>query len=64
MRDYHVGKREGLLVGVQSLSLNILSDNSPKQPTMDKGGGVLSKEISVLSVGGGYEEIIWFFQLS
>lgn len=53
MRDYHVGKREGLLVGVQSLSLNILSDNSPKQPTMDKGGGVLSKEISVLSVGGG-----------
>lgn len=63
MRDYHVGKREGLLVGVQSLSLNILSDNSPKQPTMDK-GGVLSKEISVLSVGGGYEEIIWFFQLS
>ena len=52
MRDYHVGKREGLLAGVQSLSLNILSDNSPKQPTMDK-GGVLSKEISVLSVGGG-----------
>ena len=31
---------------------------------MDKGGGVLSKEISVVSVGGGgYEEIIWFFNL-